>query len=59
MITESKSSLGIVGLILQMFDAIHKLHAEAKLIHKNIKPNLFRIIEGSVKIIDFKFVSEY
>jgi hypothetical protein len=59
MINESKSSLGIVCLFLQMFDAIQKLHTEAKLIHKNIKPDLFRIKEGQVKMIDFKCVSEY
>ena len=59
MIHDTKSSLGIVGLILQMYDAIHKLHSEAKLVHKDIKPDNFRIQDGQVKMIDFGIVAEY
>jgi serine/threonine protein kinase len=29
-----------------MFDAIQKLHSEAKLVHKDIKPDNFRIQDG-------------
>ena len=42
-INQAKSPLGIVGIILQMFDAIHMLHSEAKFLHKDIKPDNFRI----------------
>ena len=42
-INQAKSPLGIVGIILQMFEAIQMLHSEAKFLHKDIKPDNFRI----------------
>lgn len=42
-----------------MFDAIHLLHQEAKLLHKDIKLDNFRIQQGQVKLIDFGIVAEY
>ena len=46
MIPTNKSSLGIRGIILQIFDAVHLMHSEAKLLLKNIKPSNFRIQDG-------------
>ncbi len=42
-----------------MFDAICLLHQEAKLLHKDIKLDNFRIHQGEVKLIDFGIVTEY
>lgn len=33
----------LIDLMLQMFDAIHILHHQAKLLHKDIKLDNFRI----------------
>ena len=46
--------------MLQMFDAIYLLHSKAKLVHKDIKPDNFRVQDdGVVKMIDLGLVSEY
>ena len=43
-----------------MFDAIHLLHSEAKLLHKDIKLDNFRVDDsGHVRMIDFGIVAEY
>jgi hypothetical protein len=42
-----------------MFDAIQLLHKEAKLLHRNIKPEVFRIAYGQIKLINFKTAIEY
>jgi serine/threonine protein kinase len=43
-----------------MFDAIQLLHSEAKLLHKDIKLDNFRVDDsGHVRIIDFGIVAEY
>lgn len=46
-------------MMMQMFDGIHMLHREAKLLHKDIKPDNFRIQDGQVKMIDFGLVTDY
>jgi serine/threonine protein kinase len=46
--------------MLQMFDAIHLLHSEAKLLHKDIKLDNFRVDDkGHVRMIDFGIVADY
>lgn len=45
--------------LLKMFDAIQSLHEITKYVHKDIKPDNFRIQEGQVKLIDFGLVSKY
>ena len=43
-----------------MFDAIHLLHSEAKLLHRDIKLDNFRVDDdGHVRMIDFGIVAEY
>ena len=43
-----------------MFDAIQLLHSEAKLLHKDIKLDNFRVDDsGHVRMIDFGIVAEY
>ncbi len=42
-----------------MFDAIHFLHIFAKVVHRDIKPDHFRMSEGRVKIIDFLWATEF
>jgi serine/threonine protein kinase len=42
-----------------MFDAIYYLHQDGKFLHKDIKPDNFRIQDNQVKIIDFGIVAEY
>jgi serine/threonine protein kinase len=48
-----------VDVMLQMFDAIELLHSEAKLLHRDIKPDNFRYQAGCIKMIDFGLVMEY
>ena len=48
------------NLMLQMFDAIHLLHQDAKMVHRDIKLDNFRVDDqGQVKMIDFGIVAEY
>jgi serine/threonine protein kinase len=42
-----------------MFDAIETLHKLAKVVHRDIKPDNFRMHDGKVKMIDFGLVTEY
>ena len=43
-----------------MFDAIRLLHLEAKLLHRDIKLDNFRVDDsGRVRMIDFGIVAEY
>jgi serine/threonine protein kinase len=42
-----------------MFDAIHFLHISAKVVHRDIKPDHFRMSEGRVKIIDFLWATDF
>jgi serine/threonine protein kinase len=43
-----------------MFDAIHLLHQDAKMVHRDIKLDNFRVDDqGQVKMIDFGIVAEY
>jgi serine/threonine protein kinase len=43
-----------------MFDAIQLLHSEAKLLHKDIKLDNFRVDDSDhVRVIDFGIVAEY
>ncbi len=43
-----------------MFDAIHLLHQDAKMVHRDIKLDNFRVDDqGQVRMIDFGIVAEY
>ena len=42
-----------------MFDAIHCLHETAKMVHRDINPDNFRISQGRVKIIDFVLATDF
>lgn len=54
-----KNKVGIVDILLQMFDAIQSLHENAKVVHRDLKPDNFRIHNGKVKMIDFGLVTEF
>ena len=45
--------------MLGMFDAIQCLHQIPKYVHRDIKPDNFRIQDGLVRMIDFGLASEY
>ena len=45
--------------MLGMFDAIQALHEVTKYVHKDIKPDNFRIKDGQIKMIDFGLITEY
>ena len=49
----------VTQVMLMMFDAIQSLHEIVKYVHKDIKPDNFRIQDGCVKMIDFGLVSKY
>ena len=49
----------VTVVMLKMFDSIQSLHEITKYVHKDIKPDNFRIQEGCVKLIDFGLVSKY
>ena len=42
-----------------MFDAIQSLHENAKVVHRDLKPDNFRIHNGKVKMIDFGLVTDF
>lgn len=42
-----------------MFDAIENLHKLAKVVHRDLKPDNFRMQDGKVKMIDFGLVTSY
>jgi serine/threonine protein kinase len=54
-----KNKIGIIDILLQMFDAIETLHKLGKVVHRDIKPDNFRMHDGKVKMIDFGLVTDY
>jgi serine/threonine protein kinase len=42
-----------------MFDAIAAIHCQALVLHRDIKPDNFRIQDNQVKIIDFGLMTEF
>lgn len=53
------NKVSIIGILLQMFDGIRCLHETAKVVHRDINPDNFRISEGRVKIIDFVLATDF
>ena len=54
-----KNKIGIIDILLQMFDAIETLHKLGKVVHRDIKTDNFRMHDGKVKMIDFGLVTDY
>ena len=54
-----KTKIGILDIFLQMFDAIETLHKLGKAVHRDIKPDNFRMQDGKIKMIDFGLTTYY
>ena len=50
---------GLPRVAVKMLFALQNVHQELGVIHKDIKPDNFRIHEGKVKLIDFGLVLSY
>ncbi len=53
------SKIGIMDLLIQMFDAIEALHTLGKSIHRNLSPDKFRVKDGKIKLINISMTTQY
>lgn len=53
------SKIGIMDLLIQMFDAIEALHTVGKSIHRNLSPDKFRVKDGKIKLINISMTTQY